>query len=189
MDGVIVADIYTARVKGTHGTLPRGYPWVMLVYYAIMGAVFGAFAFDSPLVGAVRGAVMFACGVFTVLIFRNLKSPAFSARPEGIQLGGQRHRMQIPWDEICEVRISPATNGALADVVMLPSVPVAWPRFPPAAEVMLSLVPFSYLFLAPPMLAPLTDPVRYRAPLWGTTADEVAAGLRPLAPESTRIVR
>jgi hypothetical protein len=62
-----VADRYAARVKGTYGLMPRGYPY-----------------------------------------------------PEGIGLGIGRHGIQIPWQEIQEIRISPAARGALADVVLLP---------------------------------------------------------------------
>jgi hypothetical protein len=183
-----VVNSYAARVKGTYGTLPRGYPWVMLVWYAIIGALFATFIVHSWF-GTVGGIVIFAVGAATVRMFRNVKTAAFSAHPEGIRLGGVRHRLQIPWQEIQEIRISPAADGALADIVLLPSAPAAPARFPPAAEVLLGLVPASYLFLKPPLLAPLTGPVRYRAPLWGTTVDEVAEGLRPLAPDSVPIVR
>jgi hypothetical protein len=35
----------------------------------------------------------------------------------------------------------------------------------------------------------MMDPPRYRAPLWGTTADEVAEGLRSVAPDSVPVMR
>jgi len=105
-----VANSYAARVKGTCGTLPRGYPWVMLVYYAIVGVLFATFMVHSWF-GTVGGIVIFAAGAATVRMFRNVKAAAFSARPEGIRLGVGRHRVQILWQEIQEIRISPAADG------------------------------------------------------------------------------
>jgi hypothetical protein len=182
-----VANSYAARVKGTYGTMPRGYPWVILVHYAAIGALFATFMVHGWY-GTVGGIVIFVGGAVAVRALRNLKTAAFRAHPEGIRLGGGRHCVQVPWQEIQEIRISPATDGALADIVLLPSAPAAPARFPPTAEVLLSLVPGLNLFLKPPLLAPLTGPVRYCAPLWGTTADEVAERLRPLAPDSVPIV-
>jgi hypothetical protein len=76
----------------------------------------------------------------------------FSAHPEGIRLGPQRHRVQIPWPEIREIRISPAANGVQADIVLMPSAPLARRRLSPMAQVLLGVVPFSFLFLRPPLL-------------------------------------
>jgi hypothetical protein len=42
-----VADSYAAQVKGTYGLMPRGYPWVMLVWYAILGVLFATFMVHS----------------------------------------------------------------------------------------------------------------------------------------------
>lgn len=179
-------DSYTARVKGTYGTLPRGYPWVIIVWSAVAGALYATV--ETPLYGTALGVVVFASGVIAVGLLRNGKAPVFSAHPEGIRLGSQRHRIQIPWQEIQEIRISPTADGALADVVLMPPYPLARRRLPPIAEVLLSVVPGSILFLGPPLLDPVTDPAGYRAPLWGTTPDEVANGLRPLAPDSVPIV-
>jgi hypothetical protein len=177
---------YIAKVKGTYGTLPRGYPWVMLPWYAVMGTVFAVFEVHSWF-GPAGGTLIFASGVALVIILRNAKMPVFTAHPEGIRLGGQRHRVRIPWPEIREVRISRAGHGAWADFV-LAAPPLARRRLPPMAEVLLALIPGSYLFLKPPLLDPVADPARYRVPLWGATAEEVADGLRPLVPDSIPIV-
>jgi hypothetical protein len=182
-----MADSYVARVKGTYGTLPRGYPWVFIVWYAITGTLFATVEVHSWY-GIAGGVLIFAGGLCTVALVRNAKTPSFSAHPGGIRLGDQRHRIQIPWQEIQEIRVSPAADGALAEVVLMPSTPLTRRRLPPAAEVLLSVVPGSQLFLRPPLLDPVTDPAGYRAPLWRTTPDEVAKGLRALAPDSVAIV-
>lgn len=183
-----MADSYAAQVKGTYGLMPRGYPWVMLVWYAILGVLFATFMVHS-LFGIAGGIVIFASGAAMVWIFQHATPRAFTADPEGIGLGIGRHGIQIPWQEIQEIRLSPAARGALADVVLLPSAPDAPPRLPPIAQVLLSVVPGSNRFLKPPLVIPLTDPIRYRAPLWRTTAEEVAEGLRPVAPDSVPIAR
>jgi hypothetical protein len=187
-DGAAVANIYAARVKGTYGTLPRGYPWVALVWGATAGTIYATSAVHSWF-GTAGGVLIFAFSVVLVGIWRNKKTPTFIADPRGIELGGQRHSVDIPWREIHEVRISSAAHGAQVDIVLAAPTPLARHHLPPIAEILLSLLPYSYRFLVPPLLTPTTNPAGYRAPLQGTTADHVAERLRSLAPDSVPIVR
>lgn len=185
-----MADGIGACVKGTAGTWPRGYSWGILMWSAICGALVASVAFHSLIPRLVIGLVFFGSGVARVWIFRSMRQPVFIARPEGILLGGMRCRVQLPWQEIQEIRISPGAGGALADVLLPPSAPFAPPRFSPTVEVLLGvIVPFSPLFLKPPLLTQLTDPLRYSVPLWGITADELAGRLQSVAPDSVPIVR
>lgn len=194
VDGGAVANSYVALVKGTYGAMPRGYPWVLLPWSALAGTIFAIFEVHSWS-GAPGGIVIFASGAAVVGILGNIKTPTFIAHPGGITLGSPRHHVDIPWQEIREVRISSAAHGARVDVVLTEPTPRARRRLPPIAEVLLALflVPVTYWyrfrFLQPPLLAPVTNPAGYRAPLWGATADQVAEGLRSLAPDSVSIVR
>jgi hypothetical protein len=187
VNGGAVTGSYVAKVKGTYGTLPRGYPWVLLVPYAVMGTIFATIEVHSW-IGTAGGILIFASGAVTVAILRNMKTPTFIVNTGGIRLGGRRHRVDIPWQEIREVRISSAAHGAQVDVV-LATPPPARHRLPLMAEVLLGFVPYSHRFLVPPLLAPVTNPAGYHAPLWGTTADHVAEGIKSLAPDWVSILR
>jgi hypothetical protein len=193
-DGVAVANSYAAKVKGTAGILPRGYPWVMLVRSAILLAIIVtlyvlSFGFTVASWMVILVAAVAAVSVLlSVLRLRSAKPAVFRVRPEGIRLGGARHVVRLSWQEVQEIRISPTADGALTDILLRPSARFAPPRFSPTAEVLLSAVPRSYRFLKPPLLTPLTDPIRYSVPLWGTTAAEVAEGLQSLAPDSVPIL-
>src|SRR5579862_7291902 len=119
-----MADPYVAQVRGTYGMLPRGWPWVMLVWSAVAGLLL-ATQQSNRWFATGSGIVIFAGGVAFVAILRNVKTPAFMALSEGIRLGGQRHRLQVPWEEIREIRVSAAAHGAQVDVVLMPPLPVA----------------------------------------------------------------
>jgi hypothetical protein len=185
-----VTNSYVACVKGKSGILPRGYPWALLPWYAIFGALFATVAFKEPSWGGISlGMVLFSSGLAHAWVIWNAKFPVFRADPEGIRLVQGRHRVTVPWEEIQQIRISPRTDGAVADILLLPSAPFVPHRFPRTAQVLLATaVPQSYVFLKSPLLTPLTDPIRYSVPVSGTTADEVAEGLQPLAPDSVPIV-
>jgi len=185
-----VPNQYSAGVRGTYGTLPRGYPWVMLAWYAVMAALVPIFMVHSW-VGIVAGLVVFGSGGLIVRWLRIARPAVFSADADGIRLGRDRHCILLPWRDIQEIRISPTAVGAggvTADLIMSSGAHVATSRVPPAAEVLLALIPGSFLFLTPPLVTPLAGHARYRAPLWGTTPSEVADALRHLAPTSVQIV-
>lgn len=185
---VATQDGYVASVRAIRG-FPRGYPWAILVWYAIGAVIVATFEQHYLLTGLLLGLAVLAAGVLFDWALWNGKAAAFRARPEGIRLGGTRHSVILPWDEIQEIRISPGSDGLVTEIILLPSAPFVPRRFSPAAEVLLTLVPLSFLFLKPSMLTPLTGPVRYSVPLCGATADEIADGLRPLVPDSVPITR
>jgi hypothetical protein len=180
------SDIYVARVKGTYGIRPRGYVWTRLAWAVILGVGVGAVGIGY-LFGVGFAVVIIAAGVVTVLWMSQRKPRVFRASAEGLQLGGARDNIWLPWDDIWEVKISPQANGALVDVLVGPGAILGGRGLPPTAEILLSCLPGSYRFLTPPLLKPLTDPPRYSAPLWGVTDKDVADGLQRVVPDSVVI--
>jgi hypothetical protein len=116
-----MAGTYSAVVKGSYGTLPRGFPWIFLLWYAGMAAAYGfgaGFGFTSP--ASVAAFAAFTVGAILVTyIVGNAKPRAFAADAEGIWLGvrrkepwqDRRKRAHIPWAQIQEIRISPTPAG------------------------------------------------------------------------------
>ncbi len=185
-----MAETYVASVKGSRGILPRGYPWAALPWCAVVGLVYAYAAFKEPSWwGIAGGMVFFGCGVAQVLVLWNVKFQVFRADPEGIRLGWRRHVVTLRWQDVHEIRISPWADGAVADILLLPSASFVPRRLSPVAQVLLAAgLPQSWAYLKSPLLTPLSDPTRYSVPLSGTTTDEVAEALRPLTPDSVPIL-
>lgn len=179
---------FRALVKGTYGSLPRGYPWVLLGQYAVVVAVFAVFIARSW-AGIAGAVVIFSGGVLMVPVLQRGKTRTFGIDSHGISLGASRHYVRILWRDIQEIRISPAADGVLVDIVLAASAAVAPPRLSPKAEILAAAIPGSFWFLRPPLVTPLASPSRYRAPLWGTTAEQVGEALASLAPEPVPVVR
>jgi hypothetical protein len=193
-----MAGTYSAVVKGSYGTLPRGFPWIFLLWYAGMAAAYGfgaGFGFTSP--ASVAAFAAFTVGAILVTyIVGNAKPRAFAADAEGIWLGvrrkepwqDRRKRAHIPWAQIQEIRISPTPAGSAVDIVLSALSPHSRPRVRPAAAACaLALMPTSTYLQRPAILEPLTDPLRYHAPLFGLGSSEAAAALRALAPDSVPV--
>lgn len=189
-----MAGTYRAVVKGAYGVLPRGFPWILLVWYAVMAAIFGLEAGSTPTFRVVGPAVLVAAGIATIYLVQQRKAAAFLADAQGIWLGvrwkepwrDRRKRAHIPWPQIQEIRISPAPAGSAVDIVLSGLAP--HPTVKPAATAWaLALLPTSTFLQRPAILEPLADPVRYHAPLFGVGSSEVAAALRTLAPASVPV--
>jgi hypothetical protein len=177
---------YVARVKGVYGIRGRTYLWSRLTWSVIFGVILAVGWLGSP-AGLVAGLVVVALGAAITFWMWRRKPRVFRASAKGLRLGGARDNIWIPWELIREINIAPHANGALADVIVEPSAIFPAHALSPRAEYLVSLIPYASRFLTPPLLIPLAKPPRYRAPLWGTTAKEVAEGLRSVAPDSASI--
>jgi hypothetical protein len=185
---------YVAVVKGSYGWLPRGFPWIFLFWYAIMAAVYGLAAGSGPFFSVLAPAVFVITGIAVIYVVQQRKAAAFVADAQGIWLGVQwkeswrdrRKRAHIPWPQIQEVRIAPAGAGSAVDIVLTDLAPQPT-VMPAAAAWLLALLPTSTFLQRPAILEPLTNPVRYHAPLFAVGPSEVAAALRALAPASVAV--
>jgi hypothetical protein len=185
---------YTALVKGSYGVLPRGFPWILLFWYAIGAAAFGLEAGSGPYFSVVAPGVMVAAGLAMVYLVQQRKAAAFTVDAGGIWLGVQwkepwrdrRKRAHIQWSQIQEIRIAPDATGSAVDIVLSGHAPQPTVR-PAVAVLLLAFLPTSSLLLRPAILEPRADPIRYHAPLFGAGSSEVAEELRALAPPSVPI--
>jgi hypothetical protein len=155
------------------------------------------FSQHSPVYAAVIAAAFLLGGLAAIYTIRNVAHQAFAADTDGIRLGvrlrdpkrADRMCKYIPWAEIQQVRIAPAHAGSAVDIVLASSASVPRTRqVPVPVLIAMTLLPLSYRLLTPHLLCPLTDPLRYTAPLYRAAPTEVAAALRALAPASVRVV-
>jgi hypothetical protein len=188
---------YRARVKGTYATLPPGYPWVFIPWWAIvMVLVEIQIGFPSA-AGVLFLAAGISSSIANIYILANAKPRAFAADTEGIQLGvrraeswqDRRKRTVIPWDQVLQIRISPSGAGSTAEILLAASAPLPRSRvLPLPVTFALAIVPTTVFLGRPAMLIPLTDPPRYRVPLYQVKTADLVSALRSVAPASVPII-
>jgi hypothetical protein len=191
---------YAALVKGPSAIFPRGYLWLIPVWYAAIVVVVKIKAqppswYAPYALGATLLAVI---GLIGVLV--TMRNNAFVADDGGIRLGlrgGARRRFTrrrrrttyLPWPDIQQVKIASRPYGARLDIVLHPgSVAdrhhVIWQL---VANCVTVILPIAYLFRSPGLIRPRSyGPPRYRMQIYDVTAEELRMALAPMAPPTVR---
>jgi hypothetical protein len=193
-----VENRYAAIVRGPSAIFPRGYLWLIPVWYAALAAV--AEFKDRPpswYGGIALGAT--AMAVLTVLaVLATLRSNAFVADEKGILLGlrgaaqrrfGRRRQQQLlSWDELGELRIAARPYGARLDIFLPAGAQSGAGRmiWRIAAAVVTVLLPPACLFRTPGLLRPRSAPLRFRVPLY-VRPEELQLALAPFAPPNVPV--
>jgi hypothetical protein len=175
---------FKALVRGPAALYPRGGLWMFFVWYAIayVAFLFGAKPSRSF---AIVAFVMFGIGAggLTWIMSRS-GGQSFEASSTGIRLGRSGKVRELPWNEIQQLRISAVKRGVLLEVMLSPSVPVAYRGLGRQLGdlAFFSLPVTGVRRCTPALLVPLPDPPRYRVPLIRVTAQELSNALAGLAP-------
>jgi len=196
-----VENRYAALVRGPSVIFPRGYLWLIPVWYAALAALMEFKGQPPSWYGPIAvGALLLAA--FTLLtVLSTVRNNAFLAEEDGIWLGlrgGARRRFarrrrdcrQLPWPELQQLKIARRHYGARLDVVLLPGCApnqgrIVWRA---VAALLTLLVPAVYLFRSPGLLRPGAHSLRYRIPLYDVTPEQLRLALEPLAPPTLPIV-
>jgi hypothetical protein len=199
-----VGNRYTALVKGSSAVFPRGFLWLIPVWYAAIALVVKIkvkppswFAWYAPY----AFGVTVLAALTLVMVLSTMRNNAFVADESGILLGlrgaarrrfsrRRRQTTHLPWPEIQELKIASRPYGARLDIVLhRDSVAdrhrLIWQAVATAATL---LIPVAYLFRSPGLLRPRSyNPPRYRIQLYDVRPEELRLGLAPLAPPTVRI--
>ena len=198
-----VGNRYTALVKGSSAVFPRGFLWLIPVWYAAIALVV-KFKVKPPSWLAWYAPYAFGVTVLAVLtlmmVLSTMRNNAFAADDDGILLGlrgaarrrfsrRRRQTTHLPWPEIQELKIASRPYGArLVIVLHRDSVADRQLILHAAATVVTLLIPIAYLFRSPSLIRPRSyNPPRYRIPIYDVRAEELRLGLAPLAPPTVRI--
>jgi hypothetical protein len=196
----VVENRYAALVRGPSAIFPRGYLWLIPLWYAAL-IVLAYVKGKLPSWYALCALSATALAVLTLIaVLATLRSNAFVADENGILLGlrgaarrrlGPRRRANthLAWDEVRQLRIANRPYGARLDIFLLPgSVSgrghMAW-RI--AAACVTVIFPPVCLLRSPGLLHPRSDPLRYRIPLYDVTPEELRLALVPCAPPNVPI--
>ena len=186
---------YAALVRGPSAIFPRGYLWLIPLWYAAI-AVLAYVKGKLPLWYAVCALPAATLAVLTLIaVLATLRSNAFLVDESGVLLGlrgaarrrfGSRRRAtrHLAWDEVRQLRIANRPYGARLDIFLSPgSVSgrghMVW-RI--AAAIVTVLIPPACLVRSPGLLRPRSDPLRYRIPLYEVTPEQLRLALVPFAP-------
>ena len=192
---------YAALVRGPSAIFPRGYLWLIPVWYAALAAVVEFKGNPPSWYGPIAVGALLA-GAFTLLtVLSTVRNNAFLADEEGIWLGlrgGARRRLgrrrrdcrQLPWPQLGQLKIVRRHYGARLDITLQPQFAprqghVVWRA---VAAVVTLLIPAAYLFRSPGLLRPRSHSLRYRIPLYDVTPEQLRLALEPLAPPTLSVV-
>ena len=192
---------YAALVRGPSAIFPRGYLWLIPVWYAALAALMEFKGKPPSWYGPIAvGALLL--GAFTLLaVLSTVRNNAFLADEEGIWLGlrgGARRRFarrrrdcrQLPWPQLQQVKIVRRHYGTRLDIVLQPQFApypgrIVWRAI---AALLTLLIPAACLFRSPGLLRPRSHSMRYRIPLYDVTPEQLRLALEPLVPPTLTIV-
>jgi hypothetical protein len=197
-----VQDRYAALVKGPSVLFPRGFLWLIPVWFAGVALLLElkaktpAWYGDAALGGLALAALTLLC------VLATMRNNAFVADQAGIWLGlragaarrlGRKRRQlrQLPWPQIEQIQILPRSYGARLDVILSEAAPiVGWPGALRKIVTggLLVILPVSYTVRTPGLLSPRSDPPSYRIPLYDVTVAELRLALAQLAPQAMPII-
>jgi hypothetical protein len=195
-----VDDTVTCLVRGPASKNPRGFSWLIPVWFAILSGaavIVGTAASSTgqmPLwlgVTELGGLLIAACIALCVL--STVKHRAFRASGHGILLGSRTtlkrpklRQVYVPWAEVARLQLVPRRFGVLLEITLSPAVRIL-PRPSPGMQVLLWLgalaMPGAFGRGTPALTTPIGDPPRYQVKICDRTAAELKLALAAVKPE------
>lgn len=190
-------EIYTFLVRGPASRLPRGYVWLIPVWFAVLGGLLalGMRYLTSPvplwLLGSEIASMVIAALVLIGALL-TVRSHAFRVNNAGVWLGISTSRkrprlrqVHIPWADISQVRMASRRYGVLLEISLSPAARIVTrPGLGKQALLMLAMLvmPFGLGRGRPALTAARSDPPRYLIKLCEVgpaQLRQVLAGVKP----------
>jgi hypothetical protein len=195
-------DIYTFVVRGPGSRLPRGYIWLVPVWFAIAGAlvVFAGRCISgrvpvwleaTELAGLLLACLTLICALGTV------RKHAFRVSRNGIWLGCRTTRrrprlrqLHIAWTDVAMIRMAATGYGALLEIGLVPAARVTQ-RPGPGRQLLLLLgvlvMPVGFGRGRPALTAPRKDPPRYLVKVCDVTPAQLRQALATVKPQAVAV--
>ena len=192
---------YAALVKGSSAIFPRGYLWLIPLWYAAIAIVVRVKAKPPAWYAPYALGATLLATLTLITVLSTMRSNAFVADDSGIRLGlrgaarrrfGRRRgrSTHLPWPEIQQLKIASRPYGARLDIVLHRGSTadrhhVVWQV---VANGLTVLLPVAYLFRSPGLIRPRSyGPPRYRIQLYDVTPADLRLALAPLVPPTVSI--
>jgi hypothetical protein len=195
-------DTVTCLVRGPASRYPRGFLWLIPVWFIILSVVVLAFVRHAsgrtPLwlgLPEIGGLALAAITMFCVLV--TVRHYAFRADSHGIVLGIATSRRRpklrqiyVPWPDIAQMRILRRHYGVLLEISLGPSAPIAYRQG--LADQALTLlgaliIPFGFGRGTPALTMPRSNPPRYRVKVCDVAPAELREALAAVQPAGTPV--
>lgn len=194
---------YAALIRGPSSTFPRGYPYLIPVWFAVIAGALG-YAFVR-VIGYMAwwwgglAAAAFLLAVITVMaVLATVRHLAFRADGNGIRLGVRTMRKRprqrqahLWWADVQQVTIWRRHYGSLLEISLGPAARIVRRRsLPRQALLMIGMLvlPLGLGRGTPRLTEPRTSAPQYRVRLCDVTPEELALVLAPLALPEVEIV-
>ncbi len=190
-------EIYTFLVRGPASRLPRGYVWLIPVWFAFLGGLVALAIrhLTSPvplwLVGSEIGSMVVAALVL-IGVLLTVRRHAFRVNAAGVWLGISTTRrrpklrqVHIPWADISQVRMVARRYGLLIEISLGPAARIITrPGIGKQALLLMAMLvmPLGFGRGQPALTAARSDPPRYLIKLCDVEPAQlrhVLAGIKP----------
>jgi hypothetical protein len=195
-------ETFTAVVRGPASTLPRGYPWLIPIWLAVVGG--GLCYAWVRLVGPLEwwywdfalGGIAFT-GLLLISVLATVRHVAFRADGNGIRLGVRSDRKRpkqrqtyLWWADVSQLSLLPRHYGLLLEVTLGPSARITPHRTAIRQALLFCGMLFIPLWLGrgtPRLTEPRQSPPHYRVRICDVTPQELGLALAALAPPDVEI--
>jgi hypothetical protein len=195
-------DIYTFLVRGPSSRYPRGYMWLIPIWFAVLGlaVVLVSRRLDGRLplwFGACELGGLALAGMVLLCTLGTLRRHAFRVSTHGIWLGIRTTRKRpklrqvfIPWADLAQMRMAQRHYGTLLEITLGPAARIV-PRLNAADQALLWLgslfMPLGFGRGRPALTAARSDPPRYLVKLCDVTPAEVRRVLAAVKPPDLNV--
>jgi hypothetical protein len=190
-------DLHTFLVRGPSSRFPRGYIWMIPIWFAVLGGVVvlvsRRLSGSLPLwlgVSEIGGLVL--AGLVLIGVLGTHRRHAFRVSSLGIWLGVRTTRKRpklrqvyIPWADVAQLRMVPRHYGTLVEITLGPSARIVRVmRLGDQAAMLLAtlLMPVGFGRGRPALTAARSDPPRYLVKVCEVTVNELRQILAQVKP-------
>jgi hypothetical protein len=196
-----VDDTVACLVRGPASRYPRGYVWLLPVWFLVLSGVVALVSFSVsgtlPLwLGVCEIGGLLVAAFIALCVLLTATRMAFWADHRGVLLGSRRERRRqkfrqvyLPWSDIAQVRMVPRRYGVLVDLLLSPAAPPVYrPSLGSQASLLLGalVMPIGFGRGRPALTMPRVRPPAYRVRVC-ERADQLHSALQLVAPDNVPV--
>ena len=197
-----VEETITCLVRGPASRYPRGFLWLIPLWFAIAAAgvalIGHRLANELPIwFGATELGALLIGAITLMCVLATVRRHAFRADARGIWLGvltnrkrPQLRQVHLAWPEIAQLQMVARRYGLLLEIRLSPAARIVYrPSVGRQALLLLGalILPFVFGRGQPGLTSPFSDPPRYLIKICEITPGQLEAALATVTPDALPI--